>query len=114
MMLRMVFAVLFLASGVAAAAPAPAPASTGAMVARCKAAPDICKAVVLNEAAALEAKKDACIPKDLPKDRAAFRVMQTVEEVLEEVPGQYEDLDYTMIARQLMTFLWPCADKPIS
>lgn len=115
-MMRTVFAILLLASGAAFAAPAPPLASTttGAMVSRCKSAPDICKAMILKEAAALETAREACIPPEIGKDRAAFRVIATAEEVLEEVPGQFEDFDYTTLARQLMTFLWPCPDKPIS
>lgn len=111
-MMRLVFAVLLLACGTAIAAPAPM--TTGTMVSRCKTAPDICKALIVKEAAALESAREACIPANIGKDRAAFRVMETAAEVLEEVPDQFEDFDYTVLARQLMSFLWPCADKPVS
>ncbi|MSP94885.1 MAG: hypothetical protein EXR00_06395 [Alphaproteobacteria bacterium] len=109
-----VFAVLLLCSGAASAAPAPVPTTTASMVSRCKDAPDICKNLIAAESAKLEAAREACIPKEISKESAADRVMHTAEEVLEEVPGQFENFDYTILARQLMTFLWPCADKPIS
>ncbi len=117
-MMRIVVPVLLLASGAAltaaAAAPAPAPVTTEAMVSRCKDAPDICKALILKEASTLESAREACIPAEIGNDRAVFRIMETAEEVLEEVPDQFKDFDYTVLARQLMIFLWPCANKPIS
>jgi hypothetical protein len=112
-MFRIVLPMILLA-GAAHAAPAPPAPTTEAMVSRCMTAPELCKTLILSEAAKLEKSRTACIPKDIGPDRAAFRIMETADEVLEEDPDSFKEFDYATLARQLLTFLWPCPDKPIS
>ena len=90
------------------------PATAEKMLERCKAAPDICKAIAVAQAAALAMKGEACIPNNVSKDDIAERVTGTAEEIVEEVPDSFKDADYTVLMDQIILFVWNCAEHPIS
>ena len=97
-----------LAVTAAPAAPAPAvPVTAGETVERCKKSPELCVALIKKESSRVVAAKEACIPKTVSLDDVAARVMRVVEDVLEEDFG-FREANYTMLAGQIVAFIWPC------
>ena len=106
-----IFAAMALSAWVgtaALAAPAPpAPVTAGDTVERCKKSPELCVALIKKESSRVVAAKEACIPKAVSSDDVAARVMRVVEDVLEEDFG-FREVNYTMLAGQIIAFIWPC------
>jgi hypothetical protein len=104
--MRRVVLALFLSS-VAAVTHAAAPTSVEQTVERCKSAPDVCKTLIRAASVRAINSRQACIPKTVSPDEITGRVMQAVEDVLEEEPGLGE-FEYDELAGQLIRFIWPC------
>jgi hypothetical protein len=110
------FFVLFATTPVAlvAAPQSPQPATAEQMLDRCKAAPDICKAIAAAEADALKKKGDACIPANVSTEDLAERVIDTAADAVDEAPDALKDLNYTTLIDQIIVFLWDCKERPVS
>jgi hypothetical protein len=108
-MRRVALVAILLSFGTAAsAAPSAAmPITAEQTIERCKKTPNLCKALIQKERSRVVAAKEACIPKDLSQDALANRVMDVLEDILEEDFG-FKEANYSMLAGQLIAFIWPC------
>lgn len=109
-MMRSLVVIAILTGGCAtafAAAPPATPVTAEQTVERCKTTPDLCRALIRRESLRAAAAKEACIPKDVSPDALAARVMDVLEEVLEEDFG-LKEANYSMLAGQVIAFIWPC------
>jgi hypothetical protein len=107
--MRGVAVAILLSLGTAvSAAPSPAtPVTAEQTVARCKTAQNLCKALIQKESSRVMAAKEACIPKDVSAEALANRVMDVLEDVLEE-DFDLKEANYSMLAGQVIAFIWPC------
>ena len=89
------------------AAPSGIPATAEQTVERCKKSPELCKTLIRSASSRVIAAKEACIPKDIPQDAVADRVMRVLEDALEEDFG-LKEVNYSLLAGQVIAFIWPC------